>query len=239
MRTSECKDAIEAKKKVEPVPKSLGELILGLSTRGRHVFVSGTIDDESAKAVISQLLYLEQESPGTPIRLHINSGGGKVQAGLAIHDVMQVLTSPVHTVCLGHCESMAAILLATGAAGERAAMPNARIMIHQPVRGAGGGQNARQLAIHAASIESSRRRLAQLLADRTNRPLDEILRLIEYDHVCDAQQALELGLIDRVLDKPGCLKGIGRDAVEQTNPIEDPGGATCTTASTASTQTDA
>ena len=110
---------------------------------------------------------------------------------------MQVITSPVHTLCLGHCESMAAVLLATGAPGERSVMPNARVMIHQPFRGASG--NARQLSIHAASIERSRQRIAGLLAERAGRSQVEIEALIEYDHVCDASEAIALGLADRVV----------------------------------------
>jgi ATP-dependent Clp protease protease subunit len=185
-------------------PKSIGEMVLGLCTRGRHVFLTGSIDDESAKVVIAQLMFLEQEAPGVPIRLHISSGGGKVQPGFAIHDVMHSITSPVHTICLGHCESMAAVLLAAGEPGHRAAMANSRIMIHQPrLTGGGTSSTARQLAISAASIERSRRKLAVLLAERTGKPLDEVLDLIEYDHVMDAQEALALGLIDVVITKPG------------------------------------
>jgi len=183
----------------------MAEMMLKLTLKGRHVFLSGKIDDESAKAAIATLMYLEQEEPGAPIRLHINSSGGKVSAGLAIHDAMQLVSSPVHTVCLGHCESMAAILLAAGAAGQRAAMANARIMIHQPVlRWSGSSHSSRQLAIHAASIERSRMRVATLISQHTGRPLSEIESLIEYDYVCDATEALALGLIDRVLE-PGDL----------------------------------
>ncbi len=209
-----------------PTPKSLNEMVLGLCTRGRHVFLTGHIDDESAKAVIAQLMFLEQEAPGVPIRLHISSGGGKVQPGLAIHDVMHSITSPVHTICLGHCESMAAVLLAAGEPGQRAAMPNVRVMIHQPRQPAGGASNnARQLAIHAASVERSRRKLAVLLAERTGKPLDEILELIEYDHVCDAQEALALGLIDRVITGPGkglMAAGPSDKAEPQTEPAPSP-----------------
>jgi len=183
----------------------MAEMMLKLTLKGRHVFLSGKIDDESAKAAIATLMYLEQEEPGAPIRLHINSSGGKVSAGLAIHDAMQLVSSPVHTVCLGHCESMAAILLAAGAAGQRAAMANARIMIHQPVLRAGeSSNNSRKLAIHAASIERDRMLLATLISQHTGRPLSEIESLIEYDYVCDATEALALGLIDRVLE-PGDL----------------------------------
>lgn len=205
LSAAELKSSSAEKPKKPADPKSVGELVATLAVRGRHVFLSGPIDDESAKGVIAQLIYLEQEAPGQTISLHINSGGGKVQAGLAIHDVMKSLTSPVHTTCLGHCESMAAVLLAAGAPGGRAAMPNARVMIHQPVRTGGGGvgNNARQLSIHAASIEASRRRLAELLARYTGRPLDEISAVIEYDHVCDAHGALAFGLVDRVLGAVG------------------------------------
>ena len=120
-------------------------------------------------------------------------------AGLAVLNVMDSITSPVHTTCLGHCESMAAVLLAAGEPGSRVAMPHARVMIHQPVRGTSGGKsNARELAIQAAEIDRSRRKLATLLASATGRSLSEMEALIEHDHYCDAQQARELGLVDRV-----------------------------------------
>ena len=124
-----------SKKKVDPhaSPKSISELVTTLSTKSRHVFVTGSITDDSARAVIAQLLFLEDAAPGAPILMHINSGGGKVYAGLAIHDVMAAISSPVHTTCLGHCESMAAVLLAAGERGARYALPNSRVMIHKPV----------------------------------------------------------------------------------------------------------
>ena len=122
--------ACEKKKEPkEPAPpKSLSELTTTLSCRHRQVFVSGTIDDELAKQVVAQLLFLDQEAPGEPIHMHINSSGGKVYAGLAIHGVMRAVRSPVHTTCLGHCESMAAVLLAAGEPGERCALKHARVM---------------------------------------------------------------------------------------------------------------
>jgi ATP-dependent Clp protease protease subunit len=201
------------------MPKTLPELVMNLATRSRQIFLTGSIDDETARAVIAQLLFLEEESPGTPIRLHINSGGGKVQAGLAIHDIMQVITSPVHTLCLGHCESMAAVLLASGEAGERAAMANARVMIHQPVRRAGASNNARQMSIHARSIENSRMRLAQLLASRTGKSLAEIEEIIEYDHVCNAAEARSLGLIDRVVQPGELTAGTSASGSPARTPI--------------------
>uniref|UniRef100_A0A7S3AY16 ATP-dependent Clp protease proteolytic subunit n=1 Tax=Haptolina ericina TaxID=156174 RepID=A0A7S3AY16_9EUKA len=178
----------------------MSELLVRLSTKSRHVFVSGTIDDEMAKAVIAQLLFLEQEGPGTPICMHINSSGGKVYAGLAIHDVMATIRSPVHTTCLGHCESMAAIILAAGEPGSRFALPNSKMMIHQPVRGASttGKSNAREMAIQAAEIDRSRRKLATLLAQSTGQTVAEVEALLEHDHHMDAHQALALGLIDSI-----------------------------------------
>ena len=140
-----------------------------------QVFVSGVIDDDSAKVVCAQLLYLDRESPGEAIHLNINSSGGKVYAGLAIYGVMRSLHSPVHTTCLGHCESMAAVLLAAGEPGERCALPHARVMIHQPVRGASAKKsNAKELATHAAETERSRKKLAELIAADTKRPVEEV-----------------------------------------------------------------
>lgn len=203
------KSATPAKTRAPPEkshPKNLSEMALNLAVKTRTVFLNGPISDASAAAIITQLLYLEQEAPYTPIRLHINSSGGKVQAGYAIHDTMQALTSPVHTVCLGHCESMAAILLAAGAEGHREALPNARIMIHQPVR-TSGRANARELSIHAESIEKTRTRLNELVAQRTGRPVSEIEKLMEYDHVCDSSEALALGLIDKIVEHGSLLPG--------------------------------
>ena len=189
----------KSSKKEPAPPKSFVELNMSLCLKGRHVFLNGHVDDDSAKAVITMLMYLEQEAPGVPIRLHINSGGGKVQAGLAIHDMMQALTSPVHTVCHGNCASISAVLLVCGAAGERAAAPNARIMIHQPVRTGGTKSNAREMQIQADNIERTRVRLAELLALRTGKPSADIDKLLEYDTYCDPHTAMQLGLIDRIL----------------------------------------
>jgi len=207
----------DSKSKVAP-PKSLNEVVASLALRSRIVFLSGRIDDDAAKSVIAQLIFLEQDAPGRPIQLHINSGGGSVQAGLAIHDVMQAVTAPVITSCLGHCESMAAVLLAAGESGERSALPNARIMIHQPVRGGSSTKsNAKQAAISAASIEKSRLKLAELLAARTGRPLAEIEAMLEYDTVLDAEGARELGLIDRVGGERGGFVRLPSAAAEEAS----------------------
>ena len=190
-----CEDA----KKKKPEPKSMGELQLALMARQRRVVVCGTIDDESAKAVVAQLLFLEAEDPGAPIAMQISSGGGKVYAGLAIIDVMRSLRSPVHTTCLGHCESMAAVLLACGEPGRRHVLPNTRVMIHQPVRGASAGKSsAKEALIQAEEIEKSRLRLVQLLADATGRPAAELSELMDHDCYCNAEETVKLGLADQV-----------------------------------------
>lgn len=167
--------AASSDKSKQDRPRSITDILMQLTTRQRQVFVSGTIDDESAKAVIAQLLFLEHAEPGVPITVLINSGGGKVHAGLAIHDVMRSISSPVHTTCLGHCESMAAILLAAGEPGFRTALPNSRMMVHQPTRGAGGSsKTSKQLVTAAEETEKSRIKLAAILARDTGRSLDEI-----------------------------------------------------------------
>eukprot|EP00967_Tisochrysis_lutea_P094830 scaffold137974_cov31-Tisochrysis_lutea.AAC.2 len=178
-------------------PRSMADLVMQLALRERQVFVSGTINDESAKSVIAQLLYLENAQPGAPISVLINSGGGKVHAGLAIHDVMRSISSPVHTTCLGHCESMAAVLLAAGEPGFRRALPNCRVMVHQPTRTAGGAsKTSKQLLTSAAETEKTRIKLAALLARDTGRSVEEIESLLEYDTYYSAEEAQKMGLVD-------------------------------------------
>ena len=180
-------------------PKSISEITTSLASKHRVVFLTGHVDDKSSQAIIAQLLHLEHEAPGQPIHLQISSGGGKVYAGLAIHDVMQSLESPVATTCLGHCDSIAAILLAAGAPGRRCALPNSRVMVHQPTRSRGGSsKNAKELSISAAETEKSRLRLALILAERTGRPLAEIETLLDGDHYYSATEAVEMGLVDHV-----------------------------------------
>ena len=188
----------EGKKPSTSAPKTLAEVPAALSLRHRQVFLTGHIDDASARLVIAQLLYLEEASPTEPIQLHINSSGGKVHAGISIHDVMQSLRAPVRTTCLGHCESMAAVILAAGEKGERAAMPNARVMIHQPTRTSSSKNSSKSLEIQAAELERSRLKLAELLAAATGKPRAEIEALLEHDTYYSANGAVELGLVDKV-----------------------------------------
>lgn len=191
-------------------PRSLADIVVHLAARRRQVFVSGSIDDDSAKNVIAQLLYLEHSEPGAPISVLINSGGGKVHAGLAIHDVMRSISSPVHTTCLGHCESMAAVLLAAGEPGFRTALPNCRVMVHQPTRTAGGAsKTSKQLLTSAAETEKTRIKLAALLARDTGRSVDEIEALLEYDTYYSAEEALQMGLVD-VIGGAELAAGVGK-----------------------------
>ena len=165
----------------------------------RLVFLVGPVDDHIANLVVSQLMFLEAENPEKPISLYINSPGGVVTAGMSIYDTMQYINSPVHTVCLGQACSMGAFLLAGGEPGHRYALPNARIMIHQPLGGFQG--QATDIDIHAREILSLRSRLNKILADHTKQPLEVIERDTERDNFKSAQEAMAYGLIDQVISK--------------------------------------
>lgn len=165
----------------------------------RLVFLVGPVDDHMANLVVSQLMFLEAENPEKPISLYINSPGGVVTAGMSIYDTMQYIKSPVHTVCLGQACSMGAFLLAGGEPGHRYALPNARIMIHQPLGGFQG--QATDIDIHAREILSLRSRLNKILADHTKQPLEVIERDTERDNFKSAQEAMDYGLIDQILSK--------------------------------------
>ncbi len=181
-------------------PKSNNELMHALAHRHRTIFLSGPINDESAKTIVAQLLFVDAEAPGKPVHLLISSSGGRVQAGTAIHDVMRSLRSPVHTTCIGHCESMAAVILAAGERGERRAMPNARIMVHQPTRSPGGAsKTSKQLLISATETEKSRLKLAALLARDTGRSEAEMAELLEHDQYYSPDEARAAGIIDEVV----------------------------------------
>ena len=167
--------------------------------KDRIVFVTGEIDDTMANLVIAQLLFLESEDPDKDIHLYINSPGGSVSAGLAIYDTMQYIKCDVSTICMGMAASMGAFLLAAGAKGKRLALPNSDIMIHQPSGGAQG--QATDMEIHTRHILDMKQRLNQILADNTGQPIDVIARDTNRDNFMTAQQALEYGLIDKVIEK--------------------------------------
>jgi ATP-dependent Clp protease protease subunit len=165
----------------------------------RVVFLVGPIDDFMANVVVAQLLFLESENPDKDIHLYINSPGGSVTAGLAIYDTMQFLKPAVSTMCIGQAASMGAFLLAAGEPGKRFALPNARIMIHQPSGGARG--QATDIEIQAREILYLRERLNAALARHTGQPIEKIARDVERDFFMSADEAREYGLVDSVLEK--------------------------------------
>ena len=165
----------------------------------RIIFLGTAINDEIANVVIAQLLFLESEDPEKDIMLYINSPGGHVTAGLAIYDTMQHVRCDVATICMGQASSMGSFLLAAGTKGKRNALPNSRIMIHQPLAGFQG--QATEIEIHAREILKTREQLNKILAERTGQPLDKIERDTERDYYLSAAESAEYGLIDKVIDK--------------------------------------
>ena len=165
--------------------------------RDRIVFLGQAIDDDGANLIIAQLLFLEAEDPDKDISLYINSPGGSVTAGLAIYDTMRYVRPAVATICLGQAASMAAWLLASGAPGKRMALPNARIMIHQPMGGVQG--QASDIEIHAREILKLRERMNEILAEHTGKPLAQIAADTERDYHMSGDEAKSYGLIDKVV----------------------------------------
>ncbi|MFM2120731.1 MAG: ATP-dependent Clp endopeptidase proteolytic subunit ClpP [Pseudomonadota bacterium] len=165
--------------------------------RERIIFLVGPVNDQSANLVVAQLLFLESENPDKDISLYINSPGGSVSAGLSIFDTMQFIKPQVSTLCMGLAASMGAFLLAAGAKGKRFSLPNAKIMIHQPLGGAQG--QATDIEIHAREILKTREQLNQILADRTGQPLPKIQNDTERDYFMSADEAAAYGLVDKVI----------------------------------------
>ena len=167
--------------------------------KDRIVFLGQEITDAVANTVIAQLLFLESEDPDKDIHLYINSPGGHITAGMAIYDTMQYIKPDVVTICIGQGASMAALLLAAGAKGKRYALPNARILIHQPIGGAQG--QATDIDIHAKEILKLRDRLNRLLAYHTGQDIEKIKRDTERDFFMDSEEALRYGIIDKIITK--------------------------------------
>jgi ATP-dependent Clp protease protease subunit len=165
--------------------------------RERIIFVNGEVNDAMASLVCAQLLYLEAENPKKPIDLYINSYGGVVTSGLAMYDTMQFINSPVRTLCVGTARSMGSFLLMAGEPGERAALPNASLHVHQPLGGFEG--QASDILIHAEEILQTKKRITRLYAQHCGRTYEEVERTLDRDHFMDAEKAREWGLIDRVL----------------------------------------
>jgi ATP-dependent Clp protease protease subunit len=165
--------------------------------RDRIIFLGTGIDDDVANLVIAQLLFLEAEDPEKDVSLYINSPGGSVTAGLAVYDTMQYVRCDVATICIGQAASMAAWLLAAGTKGKRMALPNARVMIHQPMGGVHG--QATDIDIHAREILKLRARMNEILAALTGKAIDEIARDTERDYHMSGEEAQAYGLIDKVV----------------------------------------
>lgn len=165
----------------------------------RKVFLWGQVDDASAKHVIERLLYLELRDPGKEIQLIINSPGGYVTSGFAIYDTIKTINSPVSTVCSGFAASMASILLSAGAKGRRFVLKHGRVMIHQPSGGTGG--NSADIEIQASELLKTKELGARLLAENCNQPVEKILKDFNRDYFMNAEESVEYGIADAVLEK--------------------------------------
>lgn len=165
----------------------------------RIVFLGEEVNDTTASLIVAQLLYLEAQDPDKDIQFYINSPGGAVTAGMAIYDTMQYIKADVSTICVGLAASMGAFLLAAGAKGKRLTLPNSQIMIHQPSGGFRG--QATDIRIHAENILRIKDNLNKILAENTGKPLDVVVEACERDNFLSAQEALEFGLVDRIITK--------------------------------------
>ena len=165
----------------------------------RVIFLVGGIDDHVANVIVAQMLFLEAENPEKDISLYINSPGGIVTAGMAIYDTMQFIKPDVSTICVGQAASMGALLLAAGSKGKRYALPNSRVMIHQPLGGMQG--QATDIEIHAKDILKTKVTLNKILAERTGQPLAKIERDTDRDYFLEAEEARAYGLVDQVIAK--------------------------------------
>ncbi|OJI36715.1 ATP-dependent Clp protease proteolytic subunit precursor [Vibrio vulnificus] len=200
----------QEKNAMSPIIDALVPMVVEQTSRGersydiysrllkeRVIFLTGQVEDHMANLVVAQLLFLESENPDKDIFLYINSPGGSVTAGMSIYDTMQFIKPNVSTVCMGQACSMGAFLLAGGAPGKRYALPNSRVMIHQPLGGFQG--QASDIQIHAQEILTIKTKLNKLLAEHTGQPLEVIERDTDRDNFMSADQAVEYGLVDAVL----------------------------------------
>ena len=181
----------------------------------RIVFLGSAITDDVANVIIAQLLFLQAENSERDINIYINSPGGSVHAGLALYYTIQYMTAPVSTICMGMAASMGAFLLAAGAPGKRSALPNSRIMIHQPSGGSQG--TAADVEIQAREILYARERLNQLLAKHTGQPVDRVEEDVDRDRYMSPDEALEYGLIDRIISPGDRVAGNGAGGTEDSS----------------------
>lgn len=190
----------EAKKEEETTQKMGDQAMISRSyLEKRTVFLWGGVDDDTAKHVIDRLMYLEAEKPGEPINFYINSPGGYVTSGMAIYDVMQMITSPVHTICMGLAASMGSILLSGGEKGHRSVFKHGRVMIHQPSLGGYQG-TASDIEIQTKEIIKTKELGARILADNCGRNFDDIMKDFNRDFWMTGQDAVDYGIVDSVKD---------------------------------------
>lgn len=167
--------------------------------KDRIIFLGTQVNDEMANAIVAQMLFLQSDDPKADIHLYVNSPGGSISAGMAIYDTMQFVTCDVATYCIGQAASMGAVLLAAGAAGKRFALPNARIMIHQPLAGMQG--TAEEIMIHAKEFRRIKKRMNEILIKHTGQTMDKIEQDTDRDRFMTAEEACEYRLIDKVIDR--------------------------------------
>jgi ATP-dependent Clp protease protease subunit len=167
--------------------------------RDRIIFLQGQVDDHMANIIVAQMLFLQFDDPKQDIHIYINSPGGSVTAGLAIYDTMQFVSCPVATYCIGQAASMGAVLLTAGTKGKRYCLPSARVMIHQPLAGSEG--TATELLLHTKEFLRLKKRLNEILFKHTGHPLDQIEKDTDRDKFMSAEEAVEYGLVDKVMDR--------------------------------------
>lgn len=167
--------------------------------KDRIIMLGSPIDDNVANSIVAQLLFLAAEDPDKDISIYINSPGGSVTAGLAIYDTIQFIKPDVSTICIGMAASMGAVLLVAGAKGKRYALPNAEVMIHQPLGGTQG--QASDMAIHAKRILQTRELLNKIISDRSGQPIEKVEKDTDRDYFMSAEEALKYGIIDKVIEK--------------------------------------
>ncbi len=188
---------------VEQGPR--GERAMDIYSRllnDRIIFLGTPVDDQVANAIIAQLLHLDSEDPEQDINLYINSPGGSVPAGLAVYDTMRFINADVATTALGMAASISAVLLAAGARGKRNALPNTRVLIHQPWTQGGPGGQASDIEIHARELIRTKRRINEILAETTGQSFEKIERDTDRDYIMGAKEAVEYGVVDRVVSRP-------------------------------------
>lgn len=172
--------------------------------KDRIIFLGTQVNDEMANAIVAQMLFLQSDDPKADIHLYVNSPGGSISAGMAIYDTMQFVTCDVATYCIGQAASMGAVLLTAGTPGKRFALPNARIMIHQPLAGMQG--TAEEIMIHAKEFRRIKQRMNEILIKHTGHPLDKIEKDTDRDRFMSAEEACEYRLVDKVIERMSTLR---------------------------------